>query len=444
MARNQDMNEKDILGRIKNADPAANVDLNESLIDSSIESGNRKAKTARLRNSFLAAAGSGVLALSVFASTSFGPSTQTGLITLGQAQGQQPISSRSLSESQEPASSMGLGGDARTSDKMMWFNPFIYEYVAGSALSAEGSSDRVYKLELEGDPDVLLAKLMRVFRVQGVTNQTIDLGSSGYQMLTAGSQDGTGKSINISWIGSGSWWYYDPSAYPQAECIEKAENESGESYCSNYREQKPTPELVPTKAEATAEAIRIFKSIGFNVAAADMRVQTDAWGAWASASMQLNGEDTPIEYSVSWSSNGKLSSVSGHSAKFVDKGEFKTISAKKAVERLSDWRYSGSIASSAYDKYFSQNSQVMPLGSPNTKDSGESDVSTEELPAVEPDPTPSTVIVEITKAVKTHVMIWDAAGNSWLVPGYIFIADGNYITPVFSLEDGVVALPPKE
>ena len=436
MARNQDMNEKDILGRIKNADPAANVDLNESLIESSIESGNRKAKTARLRNSFLAAAGSGVLALSVFASTSFGPSTETGLITLGQQGGQQSGQQGRLATSEMLP---GADSTSMSSDKMMWINPFTYQYVSGSALSAEGSSGRVYKLELEGDPDVLLAKLMRVFRVEGVTNQTIDLGSSGYQMLTAGAQDGTSKSINISWIGSGSWWYYDPSAYPQAECIEKAETDSGESYCSNYKEQKPTPELVPTKAEATAEALRIFKSIGFDVAAADVRVQIDAWGAWASASMQLNGEDTPIEYSVSWSSNGKLSSVSGHSAKFVDKGEFKTISAKNAVERLSDWRYSGSIASSAYDKYFSQNPISIDglIPTPKGSDDGEA-------PAVEPEPTPSTVIIEIKKSVKTHVMIWDATGNTWLVPGYIFIADGNYITPVFSLEDGVVALPPKE
>jgi hypothetical protein len=439
MARNQDMNEKDILGRIKNADPAANVEINDTLIDSSIESGNRKAKTARQRNSFVVAAGSGVLALSVFASMSFGPSAQTGLITLGQAQGQQPMSSRSLSESQEPASSMALGGDARTSDKMMWINPITYNYVAGSELSDQGSSARVYKVELAGDPDVLLAKLMRVFGVDGVTNQTIDLGpeSKGYQMLTAGSQDGTSKSINISWIGTGSWWYYDPSAYPQPECLETGQTDSGETYCTSYLEQKPTPELVPTKAEATAEAVRIFKSIGFNVDAADVRVQSDVWGAWASAAMQLNGEDTPIEYSVSWSSNGKLSSVSGHSSKFVDKGEFKTISAKKAVERLSDWRFSGSISSSAYDKYFSQNQINIDGLIPTPKGGSEG-----ETPAVEP--TPTTVVVELNKAIKTHVMIWDAAGETWLVPGYIFIGDGSYISPVFSLEDGVVALPPKQ
>jgi hypothetical protein len=279
---------------------------------------------------------------------------------------------------------------------------------------------------------------MRVFDVNGITNQTIDVGpdSKGYQMLTAGSQDGTSKSINISWIGSGSWWYSNPSAYPQAECIEFTTPEEGDAYCSNYREQKPTPELVPSKAEATAEAVRIFKSIGFNVDPADVRVQSDVWGAWASAAMQLNGEDTPIEYSISWSSIGKLASVSGHSAKFVDKGDFKTISAKKAVERLSDWRFSGSISSSAYDKHFSQNQINIDGLIPTPKGGSEG-----ETPAVEP--TPTTVVVELKKAIKTHLMIWDASGETWLVPGYIFIDDGSYISPVFSLEDGVVALPPK-
>lgn len=425
------MNEKDIMGRIKNADPAANVEINDTLIDSSIESGKRKAKTSRQRNSFVVAAGSGVLALSVFASMSFGPSAQTGLITLGQAQGQQAMSS---SESQMPGSSMDLGGGARSSDKMMWINPITYEYFAGSELSDQGSSAHVYKVELVGDPDDVLAKLMRVFGMKGVKTQSIDLGNGkSYPMLTAGSQDGTAKSINLSWIGSGSWWYSDPSAYPQAECIEFTTPEEGDAYCSNYREQKPTPELVPTKAEATAEAVRIFKSIGFNVDAADVRVQSDVWGAWASAAMQLNGEDTPIEYSMSWSSIGKLASISGHSSKFADKGEFKTISAKQAVERLSDWRFSGSISSSAYDKHFSQNSQMMPLGTPEP--------GNKDLPMSEP--TPTTVVVELNKAVKTHVMIWDASGETWFVPGYIFIGDGSYISPVFSLEDGVVALPPK-
>jgi hypothetical protein len=122
-------------------------------------------------------------------------------------------------------------------------------------------------------------------------------------------------------------------------------------------------------------------------------------------------------------------------------GEFKTISARDAVERISDWRYSGSISTSAYEKYFSQQAQIEPyLSTPTTKDGVDGDPAL--LPAVEPTPTPVTVV--INESVKTHVMIWDSLGNTWLVPGYIFINDGNYISPVFSLEEGVVALPPKQ
>ena len=424
------MNENDILGRIKNADPATDSPLGDDLIEGAIASGQVKAKAARKRNSLFAAVGSGALALSVVASLTLGQASPTGLITLGQQQSAgSPMASRESS--------------SMSSDKMMMISPFIYSYVAGSGLSSETGTDRVYKLELDGDPDVLLAKLMRVFGVSGVTSQTIDVGpgAEGYQMLTAGSQDGLSKSINISWIGSGSWWFSDPSAYPQSVCATFAKADDGTEYCSIYEEQKPTPELVPSVAEAKAEAVRVFKSIGFSVDAKNIRVSSDVWGAWASASMQLNGEDTPIEYSISWSSNGKLASVSGHSARFVDKGEFKTISARDAVERISDWRYSGSISSSDYEKYFPQNNQVEPYDStPTTKDGVDGDASL--MPAVEPTPTPVTIV--INESIKTHVMIWDAAGNTWLVPGYIFIGDGNYISPVFSLEEGLVALPPKQ
>jgi hypothetical protein len=425
------MNEKDILGRLKKADPATDSPLGDDLIEGAIASGQVKAKAARKRNSLFAAVGSGALALSVVASLTLGQASPTGLITLGQQQG-------------NPAEMSSREASSLSSDKMMMISPFIYSYVAGSGLSNETGNDRVYKLELTGESQALLAKLMRTLGVTGeITSQKIDLGADnpGYEMFMVGEQDGRSKTINLSWVGSGSWWFYDPSAYPESVCATFSKTEDGTEFCSIYEEQKPTPELVPTAAEARAEAVRIFKSVGFSVDSKDIRVNSDVWGAWASASMQLNGEDTPIEYSVSWSSIGKLASVSGHSAKFVDKGEFKTISAKDAVERISDWRYAGSISTSAYEKYFSQQAQIEPYPStPTTKDGVEGDASL--MPAVEPTPTPVTVV--INESVKTHVLIWDSLGNTWLVPGYIFIADGNYISPVFSLEEGVVALPPKQ
>jgi hypothetical protein len=425
------MNEDNLISRLKKADPATDSQLGDDLIEGAIASGQIKAKAVRKRNSLFAAIGSGALAFSVVASLTLGQTSPTGLITLGQQQGAaSPMGSREAS--------------SLSSDKMMMISPYIYSYVAGNGLSNETGNDRVYKVEITGESQALLNKLMRTLGVTGeITAQKIDMGAGnpGYEMFMVGEQDGRSKTINLSWVGSGSWWFYDPSAYPESVCATFSKTEDGTEFCSNYVEQKPTPELVPTAAEARAEAVRIFKSVGFSVDAEDIRVNSDVWGAWASASMQLNGEDTPIEYSVSWSSIGKLASISGHSAKFVDMGEFKTISAKEAVERISDWRYSGSISSSDYEKYFSQQAQVEPYPStPTTKDGVDGDPAL--LPAVEPTPTPVTVV--INKSVKTHVMIWDSLGNTWLVPGYIFITDGNYISPVFSLEEGVVALPPKQ
>ena len=431
MAHKPDMSEENFLKRIKSADPANAVAIDESLLDSAIASGNLKAKSARQRNRLIAAAGSGVLALSLFASLGLGQTSQTGLITLGQQTGPQAGS---------PMTTAREGGDASmASDKMMWINPYIYNYVAGANLSDATSKGHVYKVELAGDATSLLKKLASVFEVDGeITKQSIDMGpeAASYDFYSVGAQDGQAKTLNLSWIGSGSWWFSDPAAYPQSKCTDWAESEDGQKYCSVYAEQNSTPELVPTKAEAMSEAIRIFKSLGFNAQPAQVRVQSDEWGAWASASVPLNGEDTPIEWSVSWSSNGKLSSVSGHSMRYADKGEFKTISAKDAVSRLGDWRYNGSLAGSQYEKYFVQ--PLAAYGTPTTK-GGTTDIAVE--PIAEPSPTTVTVVVD--KAIEVHVMIWDSIGTSWLVPGYILSSSQGAISPVYSLEDGVVALPPK-
>ena len=440
MAHKPDMNEENFLKRIKSADPASNVAIDESVLESSISAGTMKAKAARQRNTFFAAAGSGVLALSLITSLGLGQTSPTGLITLGQQASQtgSPMSTSREGSSQDMAS-----------DKMMWINPYIYNYVAGENLSDATSKAHVYKVELAGDANSLLKKLASVFGVEGeITKQSIDMGpdAKGYDFFTVGEQDGKAKTLNLSWTGSGSWWFSDPAAYPQSQCTDWAESEDGQKYCSIYAEQKSTPELVPTKAEAMTEAIRIFKSLGFNVQPTQVRVQSDEWGAWASASVQLNGEDTPIEWSASWSSNGKLSSVSGHSMKFVDKGEFKTISAKDAVSRLSDWRYNGSLAGSQYDKYFVQ--PLSAYGTPTTK-GGATDLAVEPEVSidqpVEPiaEPSPTTVTVVVEKATEVHVMIWDSNGTNWLVPGYIMSSSQGAISSVYSLEDGVVALPPK-
>lgn len=124
-----------------------------------------------------------------------------------------------------------------------------------------------------------------------------------------------------------------------------------------------------------------------------------------------------------------ISSVSGHSVKPIDRGVFTTISAKAAVSRMSDWRYSGQLAQSTWQKY-----QPVDGGRAIAYDDAVGNES-------QPETTPKVIDITVNKSETAQLMIWDKQGNAWLVPGHILIADKGWITPVFSLEDGVIELP---
>jgi hypothetical protein len=38
-------------------------------------------------------------------------------------------------------------------------------------------------------------------------------------------------------------------------------------------------------------------------------------------------------------------------------------------------------------------------------------------------------------------MIWDKSGKPWIVPGVMLFSKEGWITPVFTLKDGIVELP---
>jgi len=338
----------------------------------------------------------------------------------------------------------GLAAEAST-DKMMMPNPFTYEYIAGANLSDATGTGHVYQLVLDGDAKTLIQTVAKAMNLSGTVEQP-EYSTAEYPTFIIGAQDGTGPSVNLGWYGTGSWWYSDPSAYPSAECLTWETADDNSKYCSIYEEQKPTPELLPSKSQMTATALKLFKATGLNVSANQVRVEVSEWGASASASMMIGGQESPVEWSINWGSNGKLGSLSGHSVKALDKGEFKTISAKAAVSRISDWRYSGQLANSIWAKYAPQDGRVMPyatddqimVGEPSTKESG-----SEEPGSQSPEPAlePQVVKVTVTEAHEAQVMIWDKSGGTWLVPGYVLISDQSWLNGVFSLEDGIVELP---
>lgn len=336
----------------------------------------------------------------------------------------------SLNESGSPAR-IGMGSPL-ASDKMMMPNPFSYNYLAGPDLSEETGLGHIYRLSLNlaGDPQSVLKRVAAVMEVEGEISKA-DYYSEENPAYVIGSQDGTNESVSINWTGTGNWWYSNPAAWKTAMPVCSGEkDEAGNEICNG---PEPTPELLPSRDEMIIEALRVFNATGFEVSEQEIRTDINDWGASAYASMKIGGQDSPIEWLISWGSNGKVGQVSGHTVSVQDLGEYKTISAVAAVARMGDWRYSGAVAQSVWTKYQPpSDGRVIAYGE-----------ATDDQPIAvgEPAPTPTVINVQITKAVPTPMMIWDQAGTVWIVPGYLLIAEEGWLNPVFSLEDGVVTLP---
>lgn len=460
------MNEKDVDARLKAADPVKNIKLDENIVEVATVSKHRRSFSPKqIKFSAVGLAAVAVLALAV---PSMLPSQPSGyLISLG---------------ANQAASSKATGGSgAETADKMMTMMPWVqYEYVAGDKLSGDGGSGHVYQLSLDGDPESVLAKVAKVFGVKGaVSKQNPEYGEDTYVI---GSSDGSAESISIWWGGTGSWWYSNPAAWPQPKCLHysdassvKGEETDGgssqdsEKWCDRYEEIQPTPELIPSESELISQSMKIFNETGLKVSTGDITVNRDDWGAWTSASLKVAGQDTPIEWTLNWGQNGKLGYASGQSVLVVDRGNFQTISEQDAVSRMSDWRYSGAIANSLWQKYTPKNGPMLrgnggvsiyddmatggastepappsePTIQPSEEPTTEPSVEPSVEPTEEPMPTPSLVVAKVNRAHSALMMIWDKAGNAWLVPGFVFIADVEYSWPtaVFALEDGIVELP---
>lgn len=333
----------------------------------------------------------------------------------------------SLSES---GAGMQAGAPNQLADsKMMMPNPYTYKYIAGENLSAESGKGSVFQLRLSGDPQEILQTVANQLGIKGEIFEP-EYSSSEVPVFSIGSIDGTGPSAIINWSGTGSWWFNNPAAYPTAACLDLDKSDDGTEYCAEYEEYKATPAELPSKSEMVSLALEIFNATGLKVQAADIATSTYEWGASAFASMKIGVQDSPLEWAINWGANGELGSVSGHSVVAIDRGEFETISDEESVSRMSDWRYSSSIAQSIWNRY-------QPNGSGRVI--AYDDVITTE-PAV-PEPSPSTITEVIDRAERTQVMIWDKSGSAWVVPGNLLFTKQGWITPVFTLQDGLVELP---
>jgi hypothetical protein len=331
-------------------------------------------------------------------------------------------------------------------DKMMMMPFMNFEYLAGPNLSDETGSGQVYKLVRQSSPREVLQNVAAVFGVEGSMNKYPDFNNEtnpGYffgQSNDPWGYDGKNPVISLWWSGTASWNYSNPIAYPESTC----EETDSDGNCTTWTEFQPTPELLPSQEEALAKALEVFNATGLNVSESDIRIDSSEWGVNAYASLEVDGQPTNVEWYMGWSSTGVISYAGGHSVAAEAMGTYNTISALAAVDRLSDWRWSGSPSGSFYQR-FQSSVMVEPAPYLKTDDVATEGEATDTSELIDPAPgeqmEPETVTLTVLESEAALLSIWDAGGEVWLVPGWILINDQGWFGAVISLIEGVIELP---
>lgn len=328
--------------------------------------------------------------------------------------------------------------------KMMM--PFVnFEYLAGPNLSNDPGSGQVYKLVRQSSPEEVLNNVATVFGVEGSIKKYPDFADTnpGYffgQSEDPWGYDGKNPVISLWWSGTASWNYSNPIAYPESRC----EQTDADGNCASWSEYKPTPELLPSREEAIAKALEVFNATGLSVTESEIRIDSSEWGVSASASMYVDGQPTNVEWYIGWSSTGVISYAGGHSVAAEAMGTFDTVSALSAVDRLADWRWSGSPSGLFYQR-FQPPMATEPAPYVKTEDPAASPEGADASIAIDPIPgeqiEPETITLTILESETAMLSVWDANGEVWLVPGYILINDQGWFGAVIALIEGVIELP---
>jgi hypothetical protein len=389
-----------------------------------------------------------------------------------------------VSAPQEPLFTLAEGSGGAVSAEMadsdtrlgLWIQ---YDYVAGAGLGTEGGEGAVYALELEGSPTERLSALGSYFGVEGTPVES-EYFDPQWPLYVVGSQDWTGPAVNLTWNGTGAWYYDNPNAYPESVCIDVPVPEGAPE--DRYQECVSPSLPLPTIEQAKAEAVAIFAASGFEVTEDNIRVlNQDNFSVGVSASLQVDGQDTGLEWNAYWFPGPTLASASGHFGRVVERGAFETISPTAAVDRLASGQWWGSPSSSFYasdlaaeaiaSETVAEEPSVDPEIEPRTPSNGESTpgfdpdapVSSEDPPTEEPvdpelvDPEilepglpepimptePERITVTVTSAEATLLLVWDASGRAWLVPGYVmrYGSEPWDWNTVISLIEGIIEVP---
>lgn len=340
----------------------------------------------------------------------------------------------------------GARAESALSDASMGWG-VEYNYRAGEGLGSDTGRGMVYQLELQGTPEGVLATVAERFGVAGAPAKS-EYFDPQWPLYVIGAEDWSAPSVNVTWSGTGNWYYNNPAAYPQSDNPE------------------PAGPSISTQ-QAKIEAAALFSATGLVVSADDITVLTnDEWGVGVSASLTIDGVATALEWTMFWAPGPVLASASGHSITVRERGVFDTVSPVAAVDRLSSGMWWGAPSPSYYlgigigigiaessmrDAEGPDISYETPAEEPEVipEQPVEGPIEEREPPAEMPLPEPivpgevEVINLTVTAAEPTLLLVWDASGNAWLVPGYVMRhgEDPWAWSTVISLEEGVIQIP---
>jgi len=363
---------------------------------------------------------------------------------------------------------------AAESMKIGWW--VDYNYSAGEGLSTATGSGNVYQLVLDGDPEQRASEIAGIFGVGGEPAKASYSDASNPTWIV-GPEDGSAPTVSVTWSGTGDWWYSDPAASSFYICDPSVTAEQAVDYGCTLPADAPENKA-PSEDDARAQAQALLAQSGFEVDAADITTYADDWSTTATANLAVDGAKTALDWSITWSNTGTISWAYGHSVSVESRGTYGTVSAVDAVDRLEDGRWWGSAgpdyqggavlyAAAAKDGAATDEPSTEPTEpatdpatdptveptdpatDPSAEPTADPEATAEPVPTdpipVDPiptdTPTPEVVNVTVETAESTLLLMWDADGNAWLVPGYAMKVNDGWWSSVVSLVDGVIALP---
>ncbi len=323
-----------------------------------------------------------------------------------------------------------------------WFSP--YEYTASENLSESGSQGAVYELALEGDPRSKMRDFASLF---GETGE-IRLEEYSTDFFPNYSLETEDSYFSLGWHGSAIINYSSKRNWLADECYQRDEQETIESVPESQENCEPLPVAeLPSEQELTDKAFELISAAGYPGTRENISVIRYQWGAEAYAATFIDNQETAIQWYVAWDQTAQISSVSGHLAIPEYVGDFDTVGASEAVGRIQDGYWFGVPAPSNYDRGVTNfdtpvSSEPIPDSLPDEMSGGESSASGS-LPS---EPMPEDFEMEaiqltIESATEAILLIEDANGKGWLVPGYLLQTSEGWFESVVSLDQGVIQPP---